>query len=682
MHISVQRGLPAIVLIGVLLIRIYDPILMREMRLQIFDLFQQLVPRSYVDAPVRVIDVNEESLSKYGQWPWPRSLIARLVDNLRRQGVAAIGFDMVFAEPDRTSPRAMQQIWNTGQQVPELDRLLGTLPDPDEQLAQAFQHARVVTGFFLTETAGTRAPQRKAGFASNGDDPLQFAFGYGGTIAGLPSLDAAAQGIGMLNMKPDRDGITRRVPLIMQYKSKIYPSLAAEALRVAQGAKTNVIRASGAQLLGSFGRYHGINEVRIGSFVIPTDRNGQVWVYDTGSIPKRLVPAWQVLEGNAPDLRGMIVLVGTSALGLKDLRATPLDPAIPGVELHAEILEQILTGTYLQRPYWGDVVEIGFLVVLGTGMLLLLPKLGPIGCALAGASAGGLGVMLAAVAYVRHGWLFDPVYPSTAAMLVYLSGSLMGYIKAELERRHVRLAFSHYLSPTMVARLAADPSSLKLGGEMRDITIMFLDIRDFTTIAEGLDAVRLTHLINEFLTSMSAAVLDHGGTIDKYIGDSLMAIWNAPLDDPDHGRNACKAALAMRRRLIDFNARLKVQAEAAWAADQALLVEGIERMEKQPPIEIRIGIGINSGICCVGNLGSEQQFNYSAMGDNVNLASRVEGLTKFYKVDIIVTEATRDTAPDFHYRNLDVVHVKGRSAEVTIFALLDDGTAPVDQIIT
>ncbi|HVJ41602.1 MAG TPA: adenylate/guanylate cyclase domain-containing protein [Dongiaceae bacterium] len=674
-RVSVQRILPAVILVGMVAFRIYDPGVLRDMRLQIFDLFQRAAPRHYIDTPVRVIDIDEMTLAKYGQWPWPRALVARLIDNLRKHGVAAIALDIVFAEPDRTAPLAMQRLWKAGDKSAELHDILASLPDPDEELAAAMKSAPVVTGFVLTSETSQQVPPRKAGMAVNGTDARQFALGYSGAVPGLQIFDDAAQGSGLINARPDRDGVTRRVPMIMQYDGKLYPSLSAEALRVAQGASTYVVKASGAQGLHSFGRYVGIDQVRIGAFAVPTDRNGQVWLYDTGHVQQRLVPAWRILDQEPVDLRGMIVFIGTSALGLKDQRATPLDPAIPGVELHAEVVEQILTGKYLQRPYWADVVELVFLAGLGVGMLLLLPKLGPIGCAIAGAICVSVGLALGIFQYIRHGWLFDPIYPSISALLVYLSGSLMGYLKAEMERRHVRHAFSHYLAPALVERLAADPSHLKLGGEMRDVTILFMDIRGFTTIAEGLDAQHLTHLINRFLTVMTAAVLDHDGTIDKYIGDSLMAFWNAPLDDPDHARNACRAALSMRQRLVQLNTELREEHQAARDAEQLLLLEGEIPMVPPEPVQLRIGIGINTGVCCVGNLGSQQRLNYSVMGDNVNLASRVEGLTKFYTVDIIITEATHQAAPGFHCRNLDVVQVKGRTGEVTIYALQDEERA-------
>ncbi len=655
MRVSLQRGIPLIVLVGMLAIRVADPALLVDLQLRVFDQFQRVVPRVYTSAPVRIIDIDEASLQQYGQWPWPRNLVARLVDRLQEEGAAAIAFDMLFAEPDRSSPQVMGGTWDPENTYPDLHRVLAGLPAPDTVLAEAIARAPVVTGFVLTSVGDKQPPVRVAGMASVGADPRRFVLGYAGAVHNLPMLEEAARGNGSFNATPDSDGVIRRVPLLMQLNGRIYPSLAAEALRVAQGETTYLIKAAGAQGVLSIGRYDGIDQLQIGAFKVPTDRNGQLWLYDTGHKAERLIPAWQILRHQPADLNGMIVFIGTSALGLKDQRATPLESAVPGAELHAQILEQIISGDYLRRPYWADLVEILLLLVLGSAMIVLLPRLGPIGCAMAGGIAAATGVALAILAFTRQGWLIDPIYPALAALMVYSSGSLMGYIKSELERRQVRHAFSRYLAPAMVARLAADPTHLKLGGEMREVSVMFCDIRDFTSIAEVLDAQNLTHLINVFLTEMTDAVLAHGGTIDKYIGDSLMAFWNAPLDDPDHRENACRAALAMRQRLVQLNARLR---------------EGeipIGKAGMMP--DLRIGIGINSGLCCVGNLGSEQHFNYSVLGDDVNLASRLEGLTKIHGVDIICSDATQSGCRGLRFRALGNAQVKGRSASVGIFAL-------------
>jgi adenylate cyclase len=657
MRISLQRGVPMVVLLGLLVLRIADPAALIGLRLRVFDELQRMLPRSYVETPIRVIDLDDSTLQQYGQWPWPRNLVARLVTKLHEAGVAAIAFDMVFAEPDRTAPRIMEKTWDPENRLQELSEILAGLPDPDAVLAQSFGTAPVVTGFVMSANENGRIPERKAGFASAGADPRRFVLSYRGAIANVPLLEKAARGNGTFNAVPSSDGVIRHLPLIMQMNGRLYPSLAAEALRVAQGATTYLVKASGAQGVASLGGYDGIDRIQIGAFQIPTDRNGNIWLYDTGHEAQRLIPAWQVLRQEAPDLSGKIVFIGTSALGLKDQRATPLEGAVPGAELHAQALEQIISGHYLRRPYWADPTEILLLFTLGSAMIFLLPRLGPISCAVAGGIAAMIGIVLAIIAFINFGWLFDPVYPALAALLVYSSGSLMGYVRAELERRQVRQAFSRYLAPAMVARLAADPRRLRLGGEMRDTTVMFCDIRDFTSIAERLDAADLTRLINLFLTEMSDAVLAYGGTIDKYIGDSLMAFWNAPLDDPQHQKNACLAALAMRDRLKDLNEKLR----------HGDIEIGKDALTEPP--ELRIGIGINSGMNCVGNLGSEQRFNYSVLGDNVNIAARLEGLTKIYGVDIICSEATQAKCRGLRFRPLGNVQVKGRKGQIDIFTL-------------
>jgi adenylate cyclase len=376
---------------------------------------------------------------------------------------------------------------------------------------------------------------------------------------------------------------------------------------------------------------------------------------------ERYVSAKDVLDGKVDPalIDGNIILVGSSAGGLKDLRATPLDPAAPGVEVHAQALEQILSGDFLERPDWAADLET-LVAILGALLLaLLVPRAG----AAMGAIAGGvmLGVAIGGSWFAfRHlGLLFDPVYPSFVVIMTYALASLLGYLQTEAQQRHIRNSFSLYLSPEMVSQVAARPELLRLGGEMRELTVMFCDIRGFTTIAEGLDAQHLTRLINRFLTPMTDIVRAHRGTIDKYIGDCIMAFWNAPLDDPEHAKNAVRGAQEMRRRLAVLNANWKAEAEAA---DEIF----------HP---IHIGIGLNTGECCVGNMGSEQRLAYSALGDTVNLASRLEGLSKQYGVDFVLNESTVDQlGPGTPLIELDLVRVKGKKHAVRIYTILSDET--------
>jgi adenylate cyclase len=493
-----------------------------------------------------------------------------------------------------------------------------------------------------------------------GLNPRSFARDFAGVLPALPVLQDAAKGNGAINAVPDRDAIVRRVPLLLVGGGDLYPSLVAETFRVRLGVSSYLIKSTGSQSY-TFGGFNnilrlkgGIGEVGIGPLHIRTDPRGEMWLYDTGHRPERYISAWQVVEGTAPDLNGAIVFVGTSAPGLRDLRSTPNATAIPGVEIHAQMVEQILAGDLIERPIWADDLEFLALFVLGVAMIVLLPRLGPVGCAVLGGTSVITAIGYGWWAFLHLHWLIDPVYPSAGALSVFLTGVLLSFFRSDIERKLVRETFSHYLAPAMVKRLVADPSLVRLGGEVRSLTIMFLDIRDFTSISERMEATALTRLLNDFLTPMSEAVMEHGGTIDKYIGDSIMAFWNAPLDEPDHARLACRATLEMRRRLSLLN---KTLGESAKAAGQ----------DFSP---IMIGIGLNSGDALVGNLGAKTRVNYSVIGDNVNLASRIEGVSKSFGLDILIGEQTHNAAPDFAAIPIGDIFVKGKSLPARLYALI------------
>jgi adenylate cyclase len=651
---------PLLILIAALVGWVSEPVALAHLRVIVFDNFLRLKPRPYQPMPVRIIDLDEASLARLGQWPWPRTLVAELIDRLAALGAAAIAFDVVFAEPDRTSPAELvKQLKNLAPDDPVRARLLA-LPDHDIVLADAIRRANVVTGFVLTEQnqPSTRLPQAKASFATAGDDPRPFLPRFRGAVVDLPAIEAAARGNASFNNVPDLDGITRRLALVLTLNDKLYPSLATEALRIAQGARTLVIKSAGASGETGLGEHTGVNAVKIGNFVVPTDADGTTWIHATRHTPARFVPAWQILDSSVePNLiKDNIIFIGTSAAGLNDLRPTPLDPALPGVEIHAQLVEQIILGDSLKRPDWARGAEFTYMIALGLGLLLLLPKVGPRSTAIVGLAAVASAVGSAWYAYVAHNLLLDPVYPSVVVLLIYLSSTFVIYLRTESERRRVRTAFSRYLAPTLVERLASRPQDLKLGGEMREMTLMFCDIRGFTTISERFDAQGLTSFINRFLTPMTDVILASGGTIDKYMGDAIMAFWNAPLDDPAHAEHACRAALSMREALVRLNANWRREAET----------------DGKPFPEVRIGVGLNTGVCCVGNMGSNQRFDYSVLGDDVNLASRLEGQSKTYGVDIVVGEATKAKALEMAALELDLIRVKGKTRPVRIYALVGD----------
>jgi adenylate cyclase len=654
-----QPALAALVLAVALLLRWIDPPILSDLRALVFDQYQRVAPREYKEAPVKIVDIDDESLARYGQWPWPRSLIAQLLAKLREQGAASVALDMVFAEPDRTSPGLVFSGWGLAPDDPLMKDIEAKVTDPDKILADEIARGRVVVGVAMTESASNHEVLRKAGLSKIGGagiKPENLVIQFGGAIASLPMFQEAALGIGSINTVYDRDGIVRRVPLLLNGGGTIYPSLAAEALRIAIGEKNYVVKSSGAQGTWLVGWREGIVGFAIGkasNLPIKTDPSAQVWLRDTGHRPERYVPAWKVLAGEA-DLGGDIVFVGTSAPGLLDLRSTPNASAVPGVEVHAQIVEQILSSDFLERPLWSKEIEMAALLVLGGAMVILFPRLGPLGSA----TLGGVSVLIATGfgwwGFLDRGWLIDPAYPSAGALAVFTTGVLLSFRRSDIERKRVRETFSHYLAPAMVKRLVANPGLLRLGGEVRDLTIMFCDIRDFTSISEKMEATALTALLNDFLTPMTEAVLDHEGTIDKYIGDSIMAFWNAPLDEPDHARLACRATLEMRRRLFVLNKSLVERAQAAGQSFSPIM----------------IGIGLNSGDALVGNLGARQRLNYSVIGDNVNLASRIEGVSKGFGLDILIGEQTRNAAPDFAAIPIGDIFVKGKTLPARLYALI------------
>ncbi len=649
--------LPLAVLAAAIGARLAAPDLLERLSLIAFDLYQRAAPRRPGNAPIRIVDVDDRSLAQIGQWPWPRTIVAKLVDRLAAADAAVIAFDIDFAEPDRTSPKLLLPlIAQNGVAASDAEKLLSSLPDPDQVLAAAMRKVPVVTGFILTGRGASRPPAAKAGFAFAGTDPLGHVDDFPAAVPNLPVLEAAAEGDGFLNQYLDWDHVVRRVPLILKLNGKPYPSLAAEALRVAFGASTYVGRAAGANGENNFGEDTGLTALRIGRMTVPTDAAGRVWLHYARREPARTLSAADVLAGKFDPalVAGHIVLVGTSAAGvINDLQATPLSRAVPGVEIHAQLIDEILQGDFLTRPDWAVGAEILFALAVGAALIFVLPRIG----ALASAALGGASVAVALggswAAFKYAHLLLDPVYPWAVISLVYLVASLLGYLRTEARQREIRSAFSRYMSPHYVEELAAHPEKLQLGGEMRVMTIMFCDIRGFTSLAEGMDAQTLTHFMNTFLSPMTEIITELKGTIDKYIGDCIMAFWNAPLDDPGHAQNAVRAAQAMRRKLVELN---RVWAEEAAAAGK-------------PFRPVQVGIGINTGQCVVGNFGSQQHFDYSLLGDPVNLASRLEGLGKVYGIDLVIGEETAIRLNEPTLVEVDLVAVKGKSQAGRVYTM-------------
>lgn len=654
----VQIFLLLMLLAGLLWVRETDPPMVKSMRNMVFDHYNKKFPRKPGDQTV-IIDIDEESLQRYGQWPWPRSLMGDIPVILKEMGAKAVAFDMVFAEPDRTSPEVFARTLPDTEALAKARAALEQLPQNDEVFARKIEEAgNVVLGFVSSNQPTGRDPLKKApvGILKKGTKIQAQRYmktAFQDFASPLEALADAAVGSGYFGAHPDSDGIIRHESLLVggvsneELTEDFYPLLALEAVRVALRAQSYRVEID--NLLGCY-------KMTVGKYEIPLDGDCGMYVYYAGHRPALYIPAWQLLEREIDPalVGGKVAFVGTSAIGLKDLRSTPLDNVLPGVEVHAEIAEQILNRQFLRRveaTEWGEKFLIG---VIGLFVIFLAPFIGTATLAALAALLGTAGYFGGLYMYQNYGELFDPLYPMVSIVFIFVVSASLTHLRMEREKREIRLAFGQYIAPAVLEELTADPSKLKLGGEVRELSVMFTDIRNFTTISESMDPGELIRMMNDFLTPMTSAVLDNRGTIDKYMGDAMMTFWNAPVDDPHHAVNACKAALEMVEALKPVNDDLKLRAENAG----------------RPFYELKAGIGINSGRASVGNMGSKQRFAYSALGDTVNLASRIEGQTKGYGVSVMISESTREQAKDFAAIEIDLLTVKGRTEPERVFALL------------
>jgi adenylate cyclase len=639
-----------LILIAFAVLRVADPAPIQELRVRTFDNFQVMQPRVKAMRPVTIVDIDEKSLAdpRLGQWPWPRTRIAEIITNLTRLGAVVIAFDVVFAEPDRLNPGIAAETF------PNLDEAtrekLKALPSNDAMLAEALRKSRVVLG--ETGSPNVRADLDKTlpvtGFAMLGEEPKPFIPPFPGLLRNVPVIEHAAAGRGLFTIPPERDGIIRRVPMIMLAQDVTMLALSFEMLRVVTNSDTVLIKTDTG----------GIVSLGLRGFQIATDGNGQIWVHYANHDPSIYVSAIDVLEGRvAPEkIAKKLILIGPSAIGLNDIKTTPVYPAMPGVEVHAQVLESVLTGSILSRPYWGIAIEFGGAMLLGLLVIAFAPQLGAGALAVVGALFAATLIGVAWYSYTQYRLLLDFTYPMLSTSAIYLTLIFASFVHEQSQRRQIRSAFGQYLSPALVEQLAQAPEKLVLGGEEREMTIMFSDVRGFTTISESYrhDPQGLTRLMNRFLTPLTNAILARKGTIDKYMGDAIMAFWNAPLDDRDHQLNACEAALDMLDRVEGLNAERKQEAERGGHVY----------------IPLNVGVGLNTGTCVVGNLGSDQRFDYSVLGDSVNLASRLEGQTKEYGFPIIVGSRTALAVRErLAILELDFIMVKGKTEPEVIYAI-------------
>ncbi len=631
----------------------------RQLGNLLFDEYNRQLPRPFQDAAVRIVDIDDTTITRQGQWPWPRTDVARLSKALTDAGAAAIAFDIVFSEPDRTSPSRIAAVLARNPLAKGNFENVTRLADHDAILAATFAASPAIPGFFLIREPNRLDPPEKSGVAIAGSDPGAALPTFAGTIPPIPELAAAAPGSGFVSIVGDNDGIIRRAPLLARIHGRIVPSLSLEALRVAQGAGAIIVKSTDAS--GELGGGDiGVAQIKVGAFEVPTTAAGELWMHYTAPRPDRIVPAWKIMEGKLPPAEmkrlfgGHIIFIGTGASGLRDLVATPIRDRELGVVVHAQAVEQMILGAFIVRPDWAPGVERLALLLFGIGLSLLLPRLG--------AARGALLAALALAAAITGSWylfakaslLVDPMVPALGVVAAYTAVTLFTFYREEKARNYIHRAFDRYLSPELVDRIARDPGQLELGGEERDMTVMFCDVRRFSALSERLKPNEIIGFLIEFLTPMTDILLGRKATIDKYIGDAILAFWNAPLDDPAHPENAARGALAMVAELAKLNDPATQKPGSLW------------------PGAVKIGIGLNCGPCCVGNMGSSQRLSYSLIGDTVNLASRIEGLTKYYGVTIAIGNALAQRLPGFALLELDQVRVVGRDTPERLFALLGD----------
>jgi adenylate cyclase len=645
-----SRLICLVLLIGIAALRHADFGPIEELRVRTFDFYQRFDPRVKTLRPVTVIDIDEPSLKKLGQWPWPRTYIADMVINLSNLGAAVVAFDIVFSEPDRLNPDVAAK---SMRYLDELTRSrLRELPSNDQVLADSLRRARVVLGEtgLVSVVSEIDKDLPFTGFATLGSkagiEPHFYEFD--GLLRNVPMLEKVAAGRGLLTIVPERDGIVRRVPMMLRAQGQMMPSLSLEMLRVLSGTST---------ILAKYDEL-GVKSVGVRGLDIPTDKDGQFWVHFARQDPSIYVSAASVLDGTAPldKIKGKLVLIGTSAVALNDLKTTPVSAAMPGVEIHAQVLEAALLHAVLAQPNYAVMLEFLSAIILGILVIIFAPNFGPVTLVAVGALFATVLFGTSWYFYKHDRLLIDFTYPLLSTTAIYLTLIFASFVREQAQRRQIRSAFGQYISPALVEQLAQSPEKLKLGGEEREMTIMFSDVRGFTSISESYkqDPQGLTALMNRFLTPLTDAILARKGTIDKYMGDAIMAFWNAPLDDGDHQVNACNAALDMLERIDALNKEREIEAQNGGHVY----------------IPINVGVGLNTGVCVVGNMGSNLRFDYSVLGDSVNLASRLEGQSKEYGFPIIAGSKTALVAKDkFAILELDFIMVKGKKEPEVIYAI-------------
>ncbi len=609
-------------------------------------------PRA-VDDRITILDIDEASLKEIGRWPWSRDKMATLVDRLYNEyGIAAMGFDVIFAEPDISSGIATLDRLSKAELSADSgfrQRYAALRPalDFDGRFAQTLKGKTLALGYYFITPGlpegitGALPPANMPESALKGNEAgLVEAIGYG---ANLQQFQDAAKIAGYFSVLPDADGVIRKVHLLTRYQGGLYESFSVATLRAAMGAEP---LNAGVEESHFVQRHYRQPWVEVAGIRIPLNADGSAWVPYRAGAPFPYVSAKDVLSGKTDKsvLENRVVLVGSTAPGLADLRVTPFSGAFPGVEIHAYMIAGMLDGNTAHTPAWATDAALAVTLLAGLLLLFALPVAGPVRGLLLTIL---LLAALTAAQYVawRQHWVIPLASPLVAVLGLYILSAAYGFLAEARNKRQITKLFGQYVPPELADKMSQDPTHYSMEGQSREMTVLFSDIRGFTNFSEALPPTELAEVLNDYLGCMTRIVQDHRGTIDKYIGDAVMAFWNAPLDMADHAEQAVQTALDMQAALPELNRKF---AERGWP-------------------EVKIGVGVNTGRMSVGNMGSEFRLSYTVMGDAVNLGSRLEGITKQYGVGILVTDTTVAADSAHQFMKIDVVRVKGKETPVAIY---------------
>ncbi|MEQ1636183.1 MAG: adenylate/guanylate cyclase domain-containing protein [Methylococcales bacterium] len=629
-----RLSLTTLMLLALILANIWiyvaAPLPIRVIRHYLFDQYQQWHPRAYQDVGVRVIDIDDESLKKIGQWPWPRARIATLLNRLS-DNQKAIGIDFIFSEPDHTSPASMLKLWQIS---PEAGSQLNALPDHDQLLANALSKQPTVLGFSAENSLNkTILPSKPFRFIYQGDEPHLFSPSYSSAIHSLPLLEKQVAGNGALIFIPDVDGVVRKVPLIIKIQEHLYPAFSLELLRVISHQKNHLVKTTADSDTG-------IEQLLVGSSIIPTTNTGEMWVYYSPFNATRTIPAWKILNGevSADTLKDKVLLIGSSGRGLTDLRFTPVRGIIPGVEVHAQLLEQMLTQRFLIRPNWAISLEVLVLVVIS--LLVAAITLTSRIFYSASFTLIALSVVLGGSwqLFKAQGLLLDGLTPTLMILSIFMVCSFIRHTRSEQRQRWVHNVFSRYVSPNLVNYLIAHPEQLELHGQRLECSFILTDLTNSTELMERIEPSALASRLNTYLDQMIAIAFRYDGTLTRIVGDGIVIMFSAPINQPDHRQRAVKCALEMQAYAKNYVSQLKTQ--------------GMEFCETR--------IGVNTGMVLVGNFGGSTIFDYRALGDPINTASRLEGANRYLGTAICVADTTLKGCTNIVSRPIGRLLLKGK----------------------